>query len=156
MRSASWTTIFTSWWSPPEGNLVAGMKWLLGVYTKRHNIRHKTCGHLFAGRYKSLVVDGSGNSCLRTVCDYVHLNPVRAKLIRPGEPLESFRWSSYLHYLNPPKARPPWMRVDRLLGEKGLRQESARGRAEFARAMEGRRRKEDGSGYEGIRRDRKS
>ena len=40
----------------PQPNLVAGMKWLLGVYTKRYNIRHKLCGHLFAGRYKALVV----------------------------------------------------------------------------------------------------
>ena len=29
----------------------------LGVYTKRFNIRHKLCGHLFAGRYKALIVD---------------------------------------------------------------------------------------------------
>src|SRR5579863_4573256 len=63
----------------PQANLVAGMKWLLGVYTKRCNLRHKTCGHLFAGRSKSLLVDGSGNGYLRTVCDYVHLNPARAK-----------------------------------------------------------------------------
>ena len=67
----------------PQANLVAGMKWHLGVYTKRFNIRHKLCGHLFAGRYKALVVEGSGNGYLRTVCDYVHLNPVRAKLIKP-------------------------------------------------------------------------
>ena len=40
----------------PQPNLVAGMKWLLGVYTKRFNIRHKLCGHLFAGRYKALHV----------------------------------------------------------------------------------------------------
>src|SRR5439155_26623388 len=33
----------------PTHNLVAGMKWLLGVYTKRFNIRHKFCGHVFAG-----------------------------------------------------------------------------------------------------------
>ena len=38
----------------PEANLVFGMKWLLGTYTKRFNIRHKLCGHLFAGRYKAL------------------------------------------------------------------------------------------------------
>ena len=68
----------------PQANLVAGMKWLLGVYTKRFNIRHKLCGHLFAGRYKALIVDGSGNGYLRTVCDYVHLNPVRAKLLKPA------------------------------------------------------------------------
>ncbi len=36
----------------PQGNLVAGMKWLSGVYTKRFNIRHKLCGHLLAGRCK--------------------------------------------------------------------------------------------------------
>jgi hypothetical protein len=37
------------------------MKWLLGVYTKRFNIEHKECGHLFAGRYKALHVEGSGD-----------------------------------------------------------------------------------------------
>src|SRR5258708_11037297 len=83
----------------PQANLVNGMKWLSGVYTKRFNIRHKTCGHLFAGRYKALMVDGSGNGYLRTVCDYVHLNPTRAKLIKEEEPLETFIWSSYGHYL---------------------------------------------------------
>ena len=71
----------------PSANLVGGMKWLLGIYTKRFNIRHKTCGHLFAGRYKALAVDGSGNGYLRTVCDYVHLNPVRAKLLKRDAPL---------------------------------------------------------------------
>src|SRR5580692_4504372 len=79
----------------PQGNLVAGMKWLLGVYTKRFNIRHKLCGHLFAGRYKALIVEGSGDGYLATVCDYVHLNPVRAGLLAPPQPLEYFVWSSY-------------------------------------------------------------
>src|SRR5436190_4714747 len=65
----------------PQPNLVAGMKWLLGVYTSRFNHRHKAFGHLFQGRYKSLVVDGSGNGYLKTVCDYVHLNPVRARML---------------------------------------------------------------------------
>ena len=67
----------------PQGNLAAGMKWLLGTYTGRFNRRHKLFGHLFSGRYKSLVVDGRGTGYLKTVCDYVHLNPVRAKLIGP-------------------------------------------------------------------------
>ena len=42
----------------PQGNLVAGMKWFLGTYTSRFNRRHKLFGHLFSGRYKSLIVDG--------------------------------------------------------------------------------------------------
>jgi putative transposase len=100
----------------PQGNLVAGMKWLLGVYTKRFNLRHKLCGHVFAGRYKALIVDGSGDGYLRTVCDYVHLNPVRAKIVRTAAALESFRWSSYGEYLKPPRQRASWLRVDRLLG----------------------------------------
>ena len=43
----------------PKANLVAGMKWFLGTYTGRFNRRHKLFGHLFSGRYKSLIVDGS-------------------------------------------------------------------------------------------------
>ena len=57
----------------PKANLVAGMKWFLGTYTGRFNRRHKFFGHLFSGRYKSLIVEGSGDGYLRTVCDYVHL-----------------------------------------------------------------------------------
>jgi REP element-mobilizing transposase RayT len=77
----------------PQGNLVAGMKWFLGTYTARFNRRHKLFGHLFSGRYKSLVVDAASPGYLRTVCEYVHLNPVRAKLLRPEEPLRAYRWS---------------------------------------------------------------
>ena len=57
------------------------MKWLLGAYTMRFNRRHKLNGHLFAGRYKSLLIDAAAPGYLRTVCDYVHLNPVRARLV---------------------------------------------------------------------------
>jgi REP element-mobilizing transposase RayT len=126
----------------PEANLVAGMTWLLGVYTKRFNIRHKLCGHVFAGRYKALVVDGSGNGYLATVCDYVHLNPARAKLLRAREPLSAFEWSSYPQYLVAPGQRPVWLRVDRLFGEKHIPRDSPSGRAEFERQMEARRRED--------------
>jgi len=124
----------------PDASLVAGMKWLLGVYTKRFNIRHKECGHLFAGRYKALHVEGSGDGYLRTVCDYVHLNPARAGLLKEDQPLEEFPWSSYGDYLRPARQRPVWLRVDRLLGEKGIPKDSAAGRLEFARLTEQRRR----------------
>lgn len=136
----------------PQANLVTGMKWLLGVYTKRFNIRHKLCGHLFAGRYQALPVDGSGNGYLRTVCDYVHLNPVRAKLVKRGAALESFRWSSYGQYLQPRQARPSWLRVERLLGEAGIARDSPAGRREFARRMETRRQEARTDEYEMARR----
>jgi REP element-mobilizing transposase RayT len=50
----------------PNPNLVAGMKWFLGTYTARFNRRHKLFGHLFSGRYKAIVVDGSGNGYARS------------------------------------------------------------------------------------------
>src|SRR5207247_2049543 len=44
----------------PQANLVAGMKWFLGTFTSRFNRRHRLSGHLFSGRYKSLVVGELG------------------------------------------------------------------------------------------------
>ncbi len=136
----------------PQANLVAGMKWFLGTYTSRFNRRHKLFGHLFSGRYKSLVVDGSGNGYLKTVCDYVHLNAVRAKLIMAEEPLEKYRWSSYPLYLQAPSRRPAWLRVERLLGKWGVRVDSAAGRRRFAAELEARRQGEADEEFKPVRR----
>ena len=127
----------------PQPNLVPGMKWLLGTYTVRFNRRHKEFGHLFSGRYKSLIVHGSGNGYLKTVCDYVHLNPVRANLLKARQPLESYTWSSYGQYLKAPGKRVCWLRTDRLLGEWGIPKDSPAGRKRFAQCMEHRRSKEN-------------
>lgn len=136
----------------PQGNLVAGMKWFLGTYTGRFNRRYKLFGHLFSGRYKALIVDGSGNGYLKTVCEYVHLNPVRAKLIKGEQRLRSYPWSSWPEYLKKPRQRPAWLRVDRLLGEMKLPQDSAVCRREMERQVEERRRGEENPMYKGIRR----
>jgi hypothetical protein len=133
-------------------NLVSGMKWLLGTYTARFNRRHKVSGHLFSGRYKSLIVDGSGNRYARTVCDYVHLNPARAKLLKPEQALRAYRWSSWPAYLKPPGQRPGWLRVDRLLGEYLIPRDSSAGRRRLEEAVEARRAAEEGSAYQPIRR----
>ncbi len=124
-------------------NLVAGMKWLLGTYTGRFNRRHKLFGHLFSGRYKSLIVDGSGNGYLKTVCDYVHLNPV------PG-----FCCSGWEHglgrfflgavilriYLRSPRTADLAEGGGRLLGEHGIPRDRQTGRCEFGR-VDGKRRR---------------
>jgi REP element-mobilizing transposase RayT len=136
----------------PQPNLVAGMKWLLGTYTGRFNRRHKYFGHLFSGRYKALIVDGSGTGYLKTVCDYVHLNPARAKLVPPEQPLAEYRWSSWPDYLKSPGKRPAWLRVDRLLGEYRVPQDSAAGRRHLAETLELRRRAPDGGEFKAIRR----
>jgi putative transposase len=136
----------------PRSNLVAGMKWFLGTYTGRFNRRHKLFGHLFSGRYKSLIVDGSGTGYLRTVCDYVHLNPVRAKLLKPAQKMGHYRWSSYREYLRAPARRPTWLRTGRLLGELGIPKDSAAGRRQFERSMEQRRGMEDPEVLKALRR----
>lgn len=136
----------------PQANLVAGMKWLLGTYTGRFNRRHKLSGHLFGGRYKALVVDAASRGYLRTACEYVHLNPVRAKLLEPARRLRDYPWSSYPAYLERPGRRPVWLRVDRVLGEAGIPKDSGAGRRQFERLMEERRWQDTPEDYRRIRR----
>jgi hypothetical protein len=57
-------------------------------------------------RDKALVVDGSGDGCLRTVCDDTHLNPVRAGLLGPGSRLLEYPGSSFGYYLGELTLRP--------------------------------------------------
>ena len=134
----------------PQANLVAGMRWFLGVYTSRFNHRQREFGHLFSGRYKALLVDGSGNGYLKAVCDYVHLNPVRAKLLAAEAALRAYRWSSFPFYLKEPPGRPPWLRVDRVLGEWGIPKDSAAGRRELELRLEARRLAEARAGLRSV------
>ena len=137
----------------PQGNLVAGMRWLLSSYTLRRNHRRPLFGHVFSGRYKALVVDGRDSGYLKTVCDYVHLNPVRAKLLGQEDRRLSYPGSSFGWYLAVPAQRPGWLRVDRLLGEHGMAGDTPAGRREFERRMERRREEEtDGREWADVRR----
>jgi REP element-mobilizing transposase RayT len=136
----------------PQPNLVAGMKWFLGTYTSRFNRRHKLFGHLFSGRYKSLIVEGSGSGYLKCVCDYVHLNPARAKLVKVAQPMKRFAWSSWPAYLLAPSKRPAWLRVDRLLGEWGIPKDSPAGRQRLEQALEARRGVDEDEEFKPIRR----
>jgi putative transposase len=75
----------------PEPNLVAGMHWLQSTWATRFNRFRQERGHLFQGRYQALLIEGG--AALARVVDYIHLNPVRAKIVLP-EQVRSFRWSS--------------------------------------------------------------
>jgi len=123
----------------PNANLVDGMRWLLSAYTIRLNHRHKLFGHVFSGRYKALLVDGSDSGYLKSACDYVHLNPVRAGLLSRQDRLLAYPWSSLVWYLAAPEHRPKWVRVDRLLGEHGIGQDTPAGRQQFEARLEARR-----------------
>ena len=56
-------------------------------------------------------------------------------------------------YLKEPGQRPGWLRVDRLLGEKGIPRDSAAGREQFAALTEKRRAEESAADYEALRHD---
>jgi len=93
----------------PQPNLVAGMKWFLGTYTIKFNRRHRTRGHLFAGRYRSLLIEAQADAPLAQVCAYTHLRPAARRLLAAGQALADYFWSSYPHYLREPGQRPAWM-----------------------------------------------
>lgn len=63
-------------------------------YTRNYNLRYQSWGHLFQGRYKAILCEK--DSYLLELSAYIHLNPVRAKLVR--DPAE-YPWSSYREYL---------------------------------------------------------
>lgn len=99
--------------------------------TIRLNHRLKRMGHVLSGRYKAPLVEGSGHGDPRTACDYAPRNPVRAKLLKSEDRLRAYPWSSFGYCRSAPEHPPPWMRVDRLLGEYGIGRDTAAGRQPF-------------------------
>ena len=103
----------------PEPNLSRGMHWLQTTYTVRHNKRHALRGHLFQGRYKAIPVEAEADDYFATVSDYIHLNPVRARLLRPTQKLADYAWSSFSLICGAPRNRPEWLEAARVLGARG-------------------------------------
>ena len=88
----------------PEPNLANGMHWLQTTYATRHNRFRGRHGHLFQGRFKSLLVEDAVH--LARVVDYLHLNPVRAGLV-PPEKVAEFQPSSLHSFLT--SGAPAWL-----------------------------------------------
>ena len=77
-----------------QPNISRIMHYINGSYTTYFNIRRKRCGHVFQGRFKSIVVDK--DSYFLELSRYIHLNPLKAKMIDTSE---KYPWSSYSGYL---------------------------------------------------------
>jgi REP element-mobilizing transposase RayT len=80
-------------------------------YTQFVNRKYQRSGHLFQGRYKALLIDAG--CYLLELIRYIHLNPVRAGIVRSPE---KFSWCSHASYLNP-ASQPPWLTVDWALSQ---------------------------------------
>jgi hypothetical protein len=120
----------------PEPNLVRGMAWLQTTYTARYNARHRKSGHLFGGRYKAVLVDPGDPRYLATLLDYLHLNPLRAGLVRLRKSVRllDYRWSSLRGYVRR-RERAAWLCVERGFGVKDL-EDSVSGRRRFIEDLE--------------------
>lgn len=79
----------------PEKNLSKIMHHINSAYTTYTNVKRKRSGHLFQGRFKSIVVDK--DNYLLELSRYIHLNPVRAKVV---EKPEDYQYSSYGSYIS--------------------------------------------------------
>ncbi|MFA6003377.1 MAG: transposase [Elusimicrobiota bacterium] len=88
-----------------RGELADGMRRIDGRYAQYFNKRHQRVGHVFQGRYKSLLIDK--NSYYLTAHRYIHQNPVKAGLVR--RPWD-YEWSSCREFVGLRKS-PQWLEV---------------------------------------------
>ena len=95
----------------PQANLSRGMRQLNGVYTQRFNRSHGHVGHLFQGRFKSIVVDKE--SYLLELSRYIVRNPVAANMV--GEAAD-WPWSSY-NATAGQASSPAWLETQWLLSQ---------------------------------------
>jgi REP element-mobilizing transposase RayT len=94
-----------------RANLKKAMHWFGTVYTQRFNRRHFRNGHLFQGRYKSIIVQNE--AYLLQLSYYIHRNPLRAGIVKR---LADYRWSSYRCYAYGKKA-PDWLSTELILSQ---------------------------------------
>ena len=104
----------------PDPNLSLGMRHLNGVYTQRFNRKHSRVGHVFQGRFKSILVEKEAH--LLELCRYIVLNPVAAKMVlHPSE----YPWSSY-NFTAKSIKKPAFLSIDWVLGQFSKKRRNAR------------------------------
>ena len=155
-----------------DANLSRSMQWLAVSYTVWFNRRHARAGHLFQGRFKSIIVEPAAWAV--ELSRYLHLNPVRIKSLglsksdraqarMPGgaapdrelvarrlETLRQFRWSSYRAYIGA-VSPPPWLTCESILEMIGPGTAPERQRRYRAHVEEAARQGLPGSPWENLR-----
>lgn len=102
-----------------EGNLGEFMRCLNNRYAIKFNKKYKRKGSVFRPHYKALIVEK--DAYLLELSRYIHLNPVRAKMVKRPE---EYRWSSYREVIG--KAKQKWIKSDWILGIFGRNIEDAK------------------------------
>ena len=71
------------------------MQYINTAYSVYYNKKRNRSGHLFQGRYKSIIIEGG--SYFLELTRYIHLNPVRAGI---SETPQGYKWSSFREYMS--------------------------------------------------------
>jgi len=124
----------------PEANASRAVQWLNVSYSAWFNFRQGRVGHVFQGRFSSVLIDNNGG-WLQLASEYLHLNPVRTKAMGLGkhdvmgegrgyrvpadeevvkriERLRRFKWSSYAAYAVF-AGKPKWLHTNVILERAG-------------------------------------
>jgi REP-associated tyrosine transposase len=104
--------------------LSAFMRRLLTGYAVAFNRRHRRTGHLFQNRFKSIVVEEE--PYLLELVRYIHLNPVRARLVSDLAALDDFEWTGHSFLIG--GRALPWQDATFVLGQFGTTPRVARQR----------------------------
>jgi REP element-mobilizing transposase RayT len=94
-----------------KANLSKSMHWLGTTYARHFNLRHLRSGHLFQGRFKSILVQNE--AYLIQLSCYIHRNPLRAGI---SNRLAAYPWSSYRAYAFEAN-HPEWLNTKLLLSQ---------------------------------------
>ncbi len=103
----------------PETNLSKAIQWLNVSYAAYFNLKHNRRGHLFQGRFKSILIDE--DVYLKQLSRYIHLNPLRAKLVKDPS---DYLWSSYREFVGKARAHS-WLETKWLLRQFGRKKRDA-------------------------------
>ena len=100
-----------------ETPLARLMRRLLTGYAVSFNLRHQRSGHLFQNRYKSIVCEE--DAYLLELIRYIHLNCIRARLVKDLQALDRYRWSGHSVLMG--YEDRPWQAKDEVLSYFGRR-----------------------------------
>jgi len=104
----------------PDGNLSRTMHLINLKYAGYSNLKYAHCGHIFQSRFRATLVQASEYA--QEVVPYIHLNPVKARIVdRP----EDYEWSNYGEYIGTAPSQP-WTDCGFVLGLFGNSLDEAR------------------------------
>ena len=98
------------------------MRRILSGYAGGFNRRHRRAGHLFQNRYKSILCQD--DLYLKELVRYIHLNPLRAKLVKTLSELDRYRFCGHSVVMGHRKS--DWQDIETVLSFFGKRMSAVR------------------------------